>query len=211
MIYSFIKIIISFVVGYFFIACSINRELIPLAKSKNIGFLSDGSYVLQDPPPGKARIYVFRDNSQIGSYMGYTLRITYQPKIDSKGRPRYLDYQDSLGYVAIGRTFFADVWAGYPIAIMAKTEITSYIIFTPMEGYIYCIKGDMKNGWTMPRPNIVLVDKPTCENAWIDYFKSDNIDFQNQWRKKYNERGDRILTEPPFKTLESTQEHKEKT
>ena len=73
----------------FFSACSINKKFISLVKSKQIGFISDGSYVLQDPPPGKARIYVFRDNSRIGSYVGYTLRIEYEPKLDSKVRTNY--------------------------------------------------------------------------------------------------------------------------
>ncbi len=173
-------------------ACYINKQLVPLAESKTIGFLSDGSFVLQDPPKGKARIYVYRDKSHVGSYLGYTLRIEYQPKTDSKGRPSYDNYQDSLGYMAIGRTFVADVDAGHPIAVMAKTEATSYILFTPMEGDIYCIKGSMKNGFTMPRPHIVFVDKNTCEEAWIDYFSSSNVEFQNNWRKVYNEKGGRI-------------------
>ncbi|GAB0173427.1 hypothetical protein NHP164001_14460 [Helicobacter trogontum] len=179
--------------------CSINRQLIPLAKSKEIGFVSDGSFVLQDPPPGKARIYVYRENNHVGSYLGYTLRIEHQPKTDSKGRPNYKNYQDSLGYMAMGKTFLADVEAGYPIALMAKTEATSYILFTPMEGEIYCVKGSMRNGWTMPRPHLVLVDKKTCEEAWIDYFSNKNIEFQNQWRKVYNEKGDRIRLDTPTK------------
>ena len=191
----------------FFSACSINKKFISLVKSKQICFISDGIYVLQDPPPGKARIYVFRDNSRIGSYVGYTLRIEYEPKLDSKGRPNYDNYQDSLGYMAVGKTFFADIWAGHLVALMTKTEAMSYLIFTPMEGQIYCIQGNMKNGWTMPRPNIVFVNKTTCEEAWIDYYKSENIDFQNQWRKTYNERGDRILIEPPFEVLDSYNLH----
>lgn len=182
---------------YFFVACSINRQLVPLAESKEIGFISDGSFVLQDPPRGKARIYVYRENNHVGSYLGYTLRIEYQPKTDSKGRPSYNNYQDSLGYMAMGQTFLADVEAGYPIALMARTEATSYILFTPMEGEIYCIKGSMRNGWTMPRPNIVFVDKQTCEDAWIDYFSDKNVEFQNQWRKVYNEKGDRIRLDVP--------------
>lgn len=179
--------------------CSINRQLIPLAKSKEIGFVSDGSFVLQGPPPGKARIYVYRENNHVGFYLGYTLRIEHQPKTDSKGRPNYKNYQDSLGYMAMGKTFLADVEAGYPIALMAKTEATSYILFTPMEGEIYCVKGSMRNGWTMPRPHLVLVDKKTCEEAWIDYFSNKNIEFQNQWRKVYNEKGDRIRLDTPTK------------
>ena len=180
------------------ISCSINQESIGLQESEEKGFFSNGNYILQDPPPGMARIYVFRDNSVVGSYMGYTLRIEYEPKLNNKGVPNYNNYQDSLGYMAVGRTFYADIWANHKIALMAKTETMSYIVFTPLEGRIYCVKGNMKNGFTMPRPNIVLVDKIECQEAWIDYFRQENIDFQNQWRKFYNERGDRILTEKPF-------------
>ena len=57
----------------------------------------------------------------------------------------------------------------------------------------------MKNGWTMPRPHIVFVDKQTCEEAWIDYFSNKNVEFQNQWRKVYNEKGDRIRLDTPTK------------
>ncbi|RDU64980.1 hypothetical protein CQA53_06990 [Helicobacter didelphidarum] len=198
-----IKYLYLYFIGFsylFFSACSINHEILSLIESKKVGFISDGSYVLQDPPKDKARIYVFRDNSPVGSYLGYTLRIQYDPELDSKGRPDYHNYQDSLGYMATARTFYADIWVGHRVAIMARTEATSYLVFTPMEGQIYCIKGNMKNGWSMPRPNIVFVGKRACEEAWIDYFKSENIDFQNQWRKVYNERGDRILSESPFPT-----------
>ncbi|RDU73493.1 hypothetical protein CQA66_01955 [Helicobacter aurati] len=185
---------------FFCVACSVNRQLLTLQESKKIGFLSDGSYVLQDPPAGKSRVYVYRDKSPIGSYLGYTLRIEYEPKKNKKGRPNYQNYQDSLGYLTVGRTFFADIWAGHPVAISAHTESTSYLLFTPMDGQIYCIKANMKNGFTIHRPNLVFVDKHTCEEAWIDYFSSENIEFQNKWRKYYNEQAGRILIEPPFAT-----------
>ncbi|STQ86518.1 Uncharacterised protein [Helicobacter muridarum] len=181
-----------------FIACHVNKQLLTLQDSKKAGFISDGSYVLQDPPQGKSRIYVYRDNGLVGSYLGYTIRIEYNPKTDKKGRPNYQNYQDSLGYVMNGRTFFADIWAGHTVAISAHTESTSYILFTPMEGQIYCIRANMKNGFTMPRPNLNLVNKYICEEAWIDYFSSDNIEFQNKWRKHYNEQAGRILIEPSF-------------
>ena len=180
------------------LACSVNKQLLTLQESKDAGFESDGSYVLSDPPAGKARIYVYRDKKSIGSYLGYTLRIEYEPKRDKRGRPSYENYQDSLGYVMAGRTFFADIWAGRPVALSAKTEATSYLLFTPLEGQIYCLKANMKNGFTTPRPHLVLVDKLTCEDAWIDYFSTDNLEFQNKWRKHYNEQAGRILIERPF-------------
>lgn len=182
-----------------FSACAVNRQFASSEKSQNLGFKSDGSYVLSDPPKDRARIYFYRNNSKIGAYLGYTIRIEYEPKLDSNNTPKYENYQDSLGYLATSKTFFADIYAGRQVAIMAKTESMSYIVFTPMAGKIYCIKGDMKNGFTMPRPNIAFVPKRVCEDAWIDYFSADNLDFQNQWRKVYNERGDKILVEPPFK------------
>ncbi|WP_202394049.1 hypothetical protein [Helicobacter saguini] len=184
------------------VACAVNRQNLNDAQSDLRSFTSDGSFVLSDPPNDRARIYFFRDNSKVGAYLGFTIRIIYEPNLNSKGEPNYDDYVDSLGYLATGRTFFADIYAGHKVAIVAKTEFMSYIIFTPKKGKIYCIKGDMKNGIGIPRPNINFVSKNVCEDSWIDYFKVENLDFQNQWRKVYNERGDKILSESPFKDEE---------
>lgn len=182
---------------FFCVGCAVNKQILNQKASELAGFSADGSFVLSDPPKDRARIYFYRDNSSIGAYLGFSIRIIYEPRLKN-GAPKYDDYVDSLGYLASGRTFFADIYAGRQVAIMAKTMAMSFIVFTPQKGKIYCIKSDMKNGALMPSPNITLVSKNVCEDAWIDYFKAENLDFQNQWRKVYNERGDRILSEPPF-------------
>lgn len=192
------SIILCFIIAGNFTACAVNKQRLNEAQSDFIAFNADGSFILSDPPSDKARIYFYRDNGKVGAYLGYTIRIIYAPRLNANSVPNYDDYQDSLGYLASGKTFFADIYAGHQVAIMAKTGAMSYIVFTPQKGKIYCIKGDMKNGLMMPSPNIVFVSKNVCEDAWIDYFKAENLDFQNQWRKVYNERGDRILSENPF-------------
>lgn len=133
--------------------------------SEYLGFTVSGGSVLSNPPRDRARIYFGRKPSFIGVAISYKVHFAYNPPANGFGSYRvYKEMaQGDFGTLSSGAKFVADVGAGVPLAVFASTEETSYIVFTPLAGRIYCIEGEVIAGNFIGRPNLHFADKVRCE------------------------------------------------
>ncbi len=148
-------IIIATLCCVYFSGCaSINQLHYSPQESQQLGFTVSGQSALENPPPDRARIYFGRKGSLFGLAIVYKAYFAYNPPYDKYDQVRVSKAiaQGDFGTLSSGARFVADVGVGVPLAIFAHTEATSYLVFTPMAGRVYCIEGEVISGAFIGRP-----------------------------------------------------------
>lgn len=164
--YKSVVIVVVALCGLYFSGCtSVNQLYYSPQISESLGFTVQGNSVLENPPPDRARIYFGRKGSFFGVAVVYKAYFAYNPPTDNKGRIRVTKSmaEGDFGTLASGSRFVADVGVGTPLAIFSSTEETSYLVFTPMAGRVYCVEGEVVSGAFVGRPQLSFVDRMRCE------------------------------------------------